>query len=78
MFKNISRGSYDLEISCEARETFSEAFGIDVPTQLDVEASLRSWNFSVEGDRIAAGSWDPMSWVNERDTFQEFQQGYYV
>lgn len=57
----------DTEITDDARETFSLAWGVSVQRQLDIEQYLRNWTFPVMGDQDVFETIDPETWINNRD-----------
>lgn len=58
-------------ITWEARLSFSEAFGIPIERQLDVEAALRGWKVELSGDVFLPVSWCTTDWTNGRAYFPE-------
>jgi hypothetical protein len=62
----------DLEISADARLSFSDAFGITVDEQYSIESQLDAWNFECSGDIEEAFNWNPISWTLDRPK-HEFQ-----
>jgi hypothetical protein len=49
-------------ISAVARLSFSEAFGIDIPTQLMLENFLRTWKINFSGCELIPEDLDPFTW----------------
>jgi len=72
LYRKAASGVHSDEITDDARLTFAQAFGIDIPTQYDIEYKLANWNFQVDTTTHSGLSWDPITWVNDRP-LTEFQ-----
>jgi len=51
-----------LEITAEARLSFSRAWGIPVERQVAIERTLESWQFDL-GKAVDGGDWDVLKWL---------------
>lgn len=72
LYRKVEAGQMDLEITDEARLSFSKAFGVPIDAQLDIERTLSQWNFRVIGDHEEPVNWDPLDWSCKRQ-LHEFQ-----
>lgn len=72
LYRRVESGGFDLEITDEARLSFSKAFGVSIDQQIDIERTLSQWEFSVEGDIEEPVNWDPLDWTCKR-SLPEFQ-----
>jgi hypothetical protein len=61
-----TRADAVVPITDATRCSFHKAFGIDPSTQVDWEARLDSWSFSLTGDMTEFAHFDPTTWEDQR------------